>query len=89
MFLTCKELSEGSTQRIFWERQEKYNSMKGRRQMQWHPLSDSQPQFTYCAVRKSGLTSVHPRELSETTYTGAPTKDGTQVELLHIRRTIC
>ena len=33
-----KNFSEGSILRIFWEQQVKYNSLKDRRQMRWHPL---------------------------------------------------
>ena len=33
-----KSFPKGSIQRIFWDQQAKYNSLKDRRQMQWHPL---------------------------------------------------
>ena len=91
-----KNFSEGSILRIFWEQQVKYNSLKDRRQMRWHPLLirfalnlKYSSTSAYRAVRESGLISL-PSERTLRDYTHwAPIRDGPQVEVLqHIKRTI-
>lgn len=91
-----KSFSEGSIQRIFWDQQEKYNSLKDRRQMQWHPLLirfalnlKYASTSAYRAVRGSGLISL-PSERTLRDYTHwTSIRDGPQVEVLqHIKRTI-
>ena len=69
------EFSENSPQRILWEQQKRYNSLKSKTQMKWHPLvirfalnlkylSSS----AYTAVRKSGFLSL-PSERTLRDYT--------------------
>ena len=33
-----EKFAEDSPQKVFWEEQVKYNSLKDKRQMRWHPL---------------------------------------------------
>ena len=64
-----------SPQRIFWDQQQKYNSLKDKRQMRWHPLIirfalnlKYSSTSAYHAVQQSGLISL-PSERTLFDYT--------------------
>lgn len=92
-----KSFSEGSNQRIFWDQQEKYNSLKDRWQVQqWNPLLIRFAPYlkyastsAYRAVLGSGLISLS-LEITLRNYTHwTSIRDGPQFEVLqYIRRTI-
>ena len=78
-----------SPQRVFWDQQRKYNNLKDKRQMRWHPLmvrfalnlkylSGS----AYRAVRQSGVIALpSDRTLSDYTHWMTP-RNGVQLEFV-------
>ena len=83
------DFPEDSPQRVFWNQQKKYHSLKDKRQIRWHPLvirfalnlkylSTS----GYRAVRQSGLISLpSERTLSDYTHWTKP-NSGVQLEFV-------
>ena len=78
-----------SPQRIFWEEQQKYNSLRDKRQMKWHPLVirfalnlKYMSTSAYRAVRQSGIISLpSQRTLSDYTH-WASAHTGVQIEFI-------
>ena len=78
-----------SPQRIFWDQQKKYNSLKDNRQMRWHPLMirfalnlKYLSTSAYRAMRQSGMISLpSERTLSDYTHWTTP-HSGVQLEFI-------
>ena len=78
-----------SPQRIFWEEQQKYNSLRDKRQMRWHPLVirfalnlKYMSTSAYRAVHQSGIISLpSQRTLSDYTH-WASAHSGVQIEFV-------
>lgn len=78
-----------SPQRIFWDQQKRYNSLKDKRQMRWHPLVirfalnlKYLSGTTYKAVRQSGMIRLpSERTLSDYTHWATP-HNGVQLEFI-------
>ena len=78
-----------SPQRIFWDQQKRYNSLKDKRQMRWHPLVirfalnlKYLSGTAYKAVRQSGMIHLpSERTLSDYTHWATP-HIGVQLEFI-------
>ena len=84
-----EKFSEDSPQRVFWEQQLKYNSLKDKRQMRWHPLAirfalnlKYLSGSAYRALRHGGVIGL-PSEctLSDYTHWTSP-RSGVQLEFI-------
>ena len=83
-----------SPQRIFWDQQMKYNSLKHKRQMKWHPLVvrfalnlKYISSTAYRALRQGGIVNL-PSERTLSDYTHwASVHSGVQIEFIeHFKR---
>lgn len=84
-----EKFAEDSPQKVFWEEQVKYNSLKDKRQMRWHPLiirfalnlkylSNS----AYRGIRQSGVIALpSERTLADYTHWVTP-HTGVQLEFI-------
>ena len=80
---------ENSPQRLFWDQQTKFNSLKDKRQMRWHPLVlrfalnlKYMSTSAYKAVRQSGIIHLpSERTLSDYTHWSNP-HTGVQLEYI-------
>ena len=78
-----------SPQRIFWDQQKRFNSLKDKRQMRWHPLVirfalnlKYLSGTAYRAVRQSGMINLpSERTLSDYTHWATP-HSGVQLEFI-------
>ena len=78
-----------SPQRVFWDQQKRYNSLKDKRQMRWHPLVirfalnlKYLSGTAYRAVRQSGMINLpSERTLSDYTHWATP-HSGVQLEFI-------
>ena len=78
-----------SSQRIFWDQQKRFNSLRDKRQMRWHPLVirfalnlKYLSGTAYRAVRQSGMINLpSERTLSDYTHWAAP-HSGIQLEFI-------
>ena len=78
-----------SSQRIFWDQQKRFNSLRDKRQMRWHPLVirfalnlKYLSGTAYRAVRQSGMINLpSERTLSDYTHWAVP-HSGIQLEFI-------
>ena len=89
-----KDFPENSFQHIFWEEQRKFNALKNKRQMRWHPLI-----IRYALALKYSSTSAYrlvsgylslPSERTLRDYTHwCSVSDGVQIPFIeHARKTL-
>ena len=84
-----EKFPEDSPQRVFWEEQVKYNSLKDKRQMRWHPLVirfalnlKYLSNTAYRGIRQGGVISLpSERTLSDYTHWTTP-HSGVQLEFI-------
>ena len=90
-----EKFAENSPQRIFWEAQVHYNSLKDKRQMRWHPLAirfalniKYLSSSAYRGIRQSGVIAL-PSERTLADYTHWVTPQvGVQLEFVEELQTL-